>query len=285
MAKRLTAKPVIEEIKSSLTEQTAAFLERTRRKPKLAVVIVGEDPASKIYVQKKAEAAKRLGFESETIHFVESTDPKKVLKMIDYLNQDPKTDGILIQRPLPPQFEESQVLSWVSPGKDVDGFHPYNVGSLALGFPQLVSCTPLGIIRLLEFYNFKFEGKTACVVGRSSIVGKPIAQLLLQKNMTLIHCHRKSQPLSTFTKQADLLVAAAGQPKLIQKEDVKPGATVVDVGIHRLKDGTLCGDVDEELVSQQAAAITPVPGGIGPMTIHLLLENTLKAALKNEDEK
>ncbi len=280
--KRLISKPYIEKFQIQLIKDVAAFKYKTQRPPKLCVLLVGEDPASIIYTNKKATTAKKLGFESENIHFHADTDPTEVKKVVAQLNQDPKVDGILIQRPLPKQFNEQEILEWVDPDKDVDGFHPINAGRLSLGLKGLISCTPLGVIELLKFYDYEFSGKIACVVGRSHIVGKPMAQLLLKENATLIQCHSHTKHLETWTRQADLLIVAAGKAKLIQPKHVKEGAVVVDVGIHRTENGKLCGDVDFESVSQIASAVTPVPGSVGPMTIQMLLANTLLAARRKE---
>lgn len=273
----LEAKPVREQSFEETRTRTQAFLKAQGRPPKLAVVLVGEDPASVIYTTRKGEAAVQVGMAHETIRFPASATPREVLSKITALNRDPKVDGILIQRPLPPQFDEKEVLLWVDPSKDVDAFHPLNAGMLYLGLPTFLPCTPAGIMRLLKHYKISPDGKLACVVGRSSIVGKPMQTLLLQANATVIQCHSKTKDLASFTTQADLLIVAAGKPHLIGAKEIKKGATVIDVGIHRDKAGKIQGDVDTQSAAKVAGALTPVPGGVGPMTIAMLLENTLLA--------
>lgn len=274
----LKAKPVADAIKAHLKKEVRQFQESAGRAPKLVVILVGEDPASIIYTSKKTKTAEELGFESETMRLPASTDPSELKRVVERLNADAATDGILIQRPLPKSYDEKEVLLWVNPEKDVDAFHPENLGRLNEGLPGLVSCTPSGVMELLKHYEIEISGRTACVVGRSIIVGKPMAALLLRENATLIQCHSKTADLEKFTKQADILVAAAGKPGLITGKHIKPGAVVVDVGIHRTQEGKLVGDVDFETASKVASAITPVPGGVGPMTITMLLKNTLQAA-------
>ncbi len=275
----LSASPLVEKKKAALQHGTAAFRKTKGRAPKLVVVLVGEDPASKIYTSKKTETARTLGFEGENFSFPESVSPEIVRRKIDTLNLDPTVDGILVQRPLPSQFQEKEVLEWIVPHKDVDGFHPENVGRLAAGLPCLRACTPSGILSLLDHYQIKLSGKLACVLGRSATVGKPMAQLLLQRDSTVIQCHSKTTDLEKLTKMADVLVVAIGKPKFLHGDAVKSGATVIDVGIHRSgNSASLCGDVDFESVSKIAGALTPVPGGVGPLTIYTLLENTLQAA-------
>ncbi|MGE0615866.1 MAG: bifunctional 5,10-methylenetetrahydrofolate dehydrogenase/5,10-methenyltetrahydrofolate cyclohydrolase [Bacteriovoracia bacterium] len=274
----LPAKPVSEKIRATVKTEAAQFAKLHGRKPKLVVVLVGEDPASVIYTAKKGEACESVGFAHETIRLSADATPQEAKTVIDRLNADPAVDGILIQRPLPKTYREEDVSYWVTPAKDVDAFHPENVGRLSLGLSCLQPCTPTGVMEILEHAGVKLDGKTVCVVGRSSIVGKPMATLLMQKNATLLHCHSRTQNLETYTRQADVLVAAAGKPKLITEKHCKPGAVVIDVGIHRLPGGKVCGDVDAESVSRVASALTPVPGGVGPMTITILLRNTLLAA-------
>jgi methylenetetrahydrofolate dehydrogenase (NADP+)/methenyltetrahydrofolate cyclohydrolase len=285
MPQLLFAKPVAESIYTELKKKIADFTKRYSRTPKLVVVLVGEDPASIIYTTKKTKEAQALGMESENLKFPASVDPKTVLRKIEELNLDPKVDGVLIQRPLPGQFDSTAALSWVAPEKDVDCFHPENVGRLTLGLEGPKSCTPFGVMKLLSHYGISVAGKKACVVGRSAIVGKPMAALLLNADATLIQVHSRTSNLTELTKQADVLVVAAGKPKMIRAEHVKSGAVVIDVGIHRQNDGKLCGDVDFESVSATASAITPVPGGVGPMTIATLLSNTVDAAFAREKRK
>ncbi len=275
---KLTAKPVTMALEALLRARIAQVSQRRGAPPKLAVVLVGDHPASQIYVQKKGETALSLGIGSETVRMPATATPDQVRAEVERLNQDPSVDGILIQRPLPPAFLEEEVLYWIHPDKDVDAFHPENTGRLVLGLPCFQPCTPAGILKLLDHYGISPAGKTACVVGRSSIVGKPMATLLLQRNATVLHCHSRTPDLATFTRQADLLIVAAGKQGLIDGSYVKPGAVVVDVGIHRTAEGKVVGDCDAASVAQVAQAMTPVPGGVGPMTIAMLLENTVWAA-------
>ena len=275
---KLAAKPIAESIRTEVSIRAKNFLQTYGRTPKLSVILVGDDPGSVIYTQKKGEMAVQLGMNHETLHFPKEVDPLIVRKTVEDLNHDPLVDGILIQRPLPPQFNEKEVLYWVSPEKDVDAFHPLHAGELLLGLPTLLPCTPAGIMELLRFYQIQPSGKLACIVGRSSIVGKPMASLLLNADATLLHVHRKTPHLQSITKQADILIVAAGRRHLIDSSYVKPGAVVIDVGIHRTESGKLTGDVDFESVSTVASALSPVPGGVGPMTIALLMRNTVQAA-------
>ena len=274
----LRAKPIVAAIKSGLQERVKKFKEAHSRAPKLVVVLVGNDPASVIYTTNKGKAALAVGMEHETLEFPVQIQPSKLKAAIQELNDNPNVDGILIQRPLPKNFSEQEVQTWIHPSKDVDAFHPENAGRLFLGVDCLTPCTPAGIMEILKHYKANLTGKIACVVGRSSIVGKPIAQLLMQADATIIHCHSKTQNLAHWTKQADVLVVAAGKRHLIKKSHVKEGAIVIDVGIHRGPDGKVTGDVDFVDASTVASAITPVPGGVGPMTINMLLLNTMKAA-------
>lgn len=285
MSQRLTAKPVMAEMNQRTQERVRLFTQTFRRKPKLSVILVGEDPASVIYTSKKGERAVAVGMDHETIRFPAHTDPSEVFKRVKELNNDPHVDGILIQRPLPSTFKEEEVLYWIAPEKDVDAFHPVNVGKLQLGLPCFQPCTPAGVMEILKHYKIPLEGKQACVIGRSSIVGKPMAALLLQANATVFHCHSRTQNLSEITQKADIIVVAAGKKRLLSGKDFKPGSVVIDVGMHRENNGKLCGDVDFESTVQIVEAITPVPGGVGPMTITLLLENTIWAAEQKEEGK
>ncbi len=250
------------------------------RKPCLRVIIVGDDPASAIYVANKEKLAVELGIDAKTIRFPVTATSQEVEASIKKINSDASVDGILIQRPLPKSFREEEVLLWVSPDKDVDAFHPETVGRMSLGLTGFHPCTPSGCLKLLEFYGYSLAGKTACVVGRSSIVGKPLTVMLLAKDVTVIHCHSKTQNLEHFTRQADFLFVAVGKPHLVGKNHVKPGAVVIDIGINKSLTGKTVGDVDFDAISSVASAATPVPGGIGPMTILGLMENTLEAARK-----
>ena len=246
-------------------------------KPKLAVIIVGENPASKIYVNLKQKRANAIGMESIVIPLPENITQEALLEHIDILNEDTSINGILVQMPLPKHIDPEAVISRISPFKDVDGFHPINVGLLDTGStPYASPCTPTGIIRLLNEYKIDITGKHAVIIGRSNIVGKPMAQMLLAKNATVTICHSKTQNLESFVKNADILVSAVGKAGIITKDIVKPNAIVIDVGISKDSDGKIKGDVDFETVQHTAGAITPNPGGVGPMTIAMLLENTYR---------
>lgn len=247
--------------------------------------MVGDHAASELYVANKEKLAGEIGMDAATLKFADSATPEEVSTEIAKLNADPSVDGILIQRPLPKNFREEEVLLWVHPDKDVDAFHPETVGRMSLGLPAFLPCTPAGCLKLLDFYGYDLAGKVACVVGRSSIVGKPLAQLLLQRDATVLHCHSRTKDLATFTRQADFLFVAVGKPEMIRAEHLKPGAVVVDVGISKDAQGKTVGDVDFPSASTVASAITPVPGGIGPMTILGLLENTLASAKAAEKRK
>ncbi|MCD6183897.1 MAG: bifunctional methylenetetrahydrofolate dehydrogenase/methenyltetrahydrofolate cyclohydrolase FolD, partial [Thermovirga sp.] len=231
--------------------------------------------ASKVYVGQKEKACKEVGFESFLYRLPEETTQQELLELVAKLNEDPKVHGILVQLPLPKHLNETEVIEAIRPEKDVDGFHPMNLGKLVAGLPCTVPCTPKGIMYLLEYYGIEIEGKNAVVVGRSNIVGKPVAHLLLQKNATVTICHSRTKNLEAITQEADILVVAAGRPHFITQHMVKKGAVVVDVGINRLESG-LVGDVDFDGVRMKASWITPVPGGVGPMTIAMLLQNTLE---------
>jgi len=246
--------------------------------PGLAVIIVGEDPASRIYVANKVKACAELGLHSEHIVMSADTPEATLLARIAALNADPKIHGILVQLPVPKHIDSSKVLEAISPDKDVDGFHPMNVGALVTGNTRFPPCTPYGAMKLLEKCGVSIEGKHAVVVGRSNIVGKPMALMLLQQNATVTICTSKTVDLARFTRNADILVVAIGKAKMITGDMIKPGAVVIDVGINRLPDGKLCGDVDFDSAKEVAGWITPVPGGVGPMTITMLMANTVQAA-------
>ena len=258
-------------------KERAALLASKGVKPGLAVVLVGDDPASQVYVRQKEKACDEVGFASFMRYLPASTDERELLDLIDGLNSDPAVHGILVQLPLPKHIDKDRVAEAIRPEKDVDGFHPINVGRLTLGIETMEPCTPKGIVYLLEHYGIDIEGKRAVVVGRSNIVGKPASILLLSRNATVTVCHSRTKDLAGVTRQADILVAATGKPKMINSSMVKGGAVVVDVGITRTQSG-LIGDVDFDAVKEVASYITPVPGGIGPMTIAMLLLNALKAA-------
>jgi len=244
----------------------------------LAVIRVGDHSASRVYVRNKIAACGEAGIYSQDIQLPATTEESTLLRQIGLLNAEPRIHGILVQLPLPQGLSSDRVLEAISPLKDVDGFHPTNVGLLAIGHPRFVPCTPLGVMRLLEHEGINPESRHAVVVGRSNIVGKPMALLLLHKGATVTICNSKTPDLGAMTREADILVVAAGKPSLIRGEMVKPGATVIDVGINRLADGRLVGDVDFQSVQGTAARVTPVPGGVGPMTIAMLLENTIASA-------
>ena len=244
---------------------------------KLAVILVGDDSASKIYVRNKSKACQDVGVEYEEILLSSDTTMEKLLDVIDELNNRKDVNGILLQSPIPKHLDIREAFNAIDYKKDVDGFHPINVGKLAIGEDCFVSCTPAGVMRMLEEYKIDIEGKHAVVIGRSNIVGKPLAQCLLNKNATVTICHSRTKNLGEITKQADILVAAIGKPKFVTADMVKEGAVVIDVGINRNEDGKLVGDVDYQNVESKAAYITPVPGGVGPMTIAMLMENVVKS--------
>ena len=246
--------------------------------PKFAVILVGEDPASKIYVRNKNKACVEIGIEYEEHVLKQDTTMEELLRLIDKLNKDKSINGILLQSPLPQHLDINEALKQIDYKKDVDGFNPVNVGKLSLGQDCFVSCTPYGIIKMLEEYKIPIEGKNAVIIGRSNIVGKPLIQCLLSKNATVTVCHSKTQNIEEITKNSDIIIAAMGKPKFLKGNMVKQGATVIDVGINRGEDGKLTGDVDFENVSPKASYITPVPGGVGPMTITMLMNNVIKAA-------
>ncbi|MDB5949247.1 MAG: 5,10-methylene-tetrahydrofolate dehydrogenase/methenyl tetrahydrofolate cyclohydrolase [Massilia sp.] len=247
-------------------------------RPALSVILVGEDAASRVYVRNKVAACERTGIRSEMLHYPGDIEPAVVLARIAELNADPDMHGILVQLPLPRQFDEQAVLAAISADKDVDGFHAENVGALNQGAPRFIPCTPYGVMKMLEKRAVELKGKEAVIVGRSNIVGKPMAALLLAKGATVTICHSQTADLAFHTRRADILVAAVGRPLMITGSMIKPGAVVIDVGINRMGDGRLCGDIDFDSVQPLASLITPVPGGVGPMTITMLLTNTVEAA-------
>jgi methylenetetrahydrofolate dehydrogenase (NADP+)/methenyltetrahydrofolate cyclohydrolase len=268
-------------LSAKLREQLAERAAACKAKgvtPCLAVILVGEDPASQVYVRNKVNGCEKTGIRSIKDVYAPDVDPKVVLDRIAELNADPNVHGILVQLPLPRHFNADAVLEAISPEKDVDGFHAENVGALMQGNPRFIPCTPYGVMKMLESENVPLKGAEAVIVGRSNIVGKPMSMLLLAKSCTVTVCHSQSKDLKFHTKRADILVAAVGRAKMITGDMVKPGAVVIDVGINRLPDGKLCGDVDFESAKEVAGVITPVPGGVGPMTITMLLTNTLESA-------
>ena len=248
----------------------------------LAVIIVGEDPASKVYVANKKKACEALGIISEEYALPESTTEQELLDLIESLNNKKSINGILCQLPLPRHLDEKLIINSILPEKDVDAFHPHNVGRIMIGDYDFVPCTPAGIMEMLKFENIEVEGKTCVVIGRSNIVGKPMGMLLLHKNGTVTICHSRTRDLKEICLTADILVAAVGKPHFVTEDMVKEGAVVIDVGIHRTENG-LCGDVDFDNVSKKASWVTPVPGGVGPMTIAMLMQNTLTAAKRQNN--
>ncbi|EJL6397096.1 bifunctional 5,10-methylene-tetrahydrofolate dehydrogenase/5,10-methylene-tetrahydrofolate cyclohydrolase [Vibrio cidicii] len=264
-------------VRSEVAARVKARVEAGLRAPGLAVVLVGEDPASQVYVGSKRRACEEVGFVSKSFDLPASTSEKALLELIDELNNDAQIDGILVQLPLPAGIDTTQVLERIHPEKDVDGFHPYNVGRLAQRIPKLRSCTPKGIMTLIERYNIPTHGKHAVIVGASNIVGRPMTLELLLAGCTTTTCHRFTKDLEGHVRQADLLVVAVGKPNFIPGEWIKEGAVVIDVGINRLESGKLVGDIDYNKAREKASFITPVPGGVGPMTVASLIENTMLA--------
>ena len=285
----LSGKELSDNIKSQLAVQVATFPSRYGRVPHLAVVLVGDDPASATYVRNKGRACEKIGIQNSTIHLPAETSEEALLEQIRLLNEDEGVDGILVQLPLPAHIDELKALYAIAREKDVDGFHPENVAALwrrrtePETNPQYcVPCTPRGIIRLLKAANVQIEGKSAVVVGRSNIVGLPTSKLLLNENATVSICHSHTVGLAEITREADILVVAVGKPRFITADMVKKGAVVIDVGIDHGEDGKLCGDVDFEAVKEVASVITPVPGGVGPMTICSLMENTIDCFINRQ---
>lgn len=272
----IDGKKVSSEIKDELKTKVAQ-LKAEGKNVALAVIQVGNDPASSVYVGNKKKACAYIGIESLSYELEEQTTEEELLKLIDKLNRDDKVNGILVQLPLPKHIDENKVIQAISPKKDVDGFHMQNVGALCVGGEGYVSCTPLGIIELLKRSGISIAGKNCVVLGRSNIVGKPMSLLLLRENGTVTVCHSKTQDIKSITRQADILVVAIGRPRFVDETFIKEGAVVIDVGIHRNEDNKLCGDVDFERVAPHTSAITPVPGGVGPMTIAMLMNNCVKS--------
>lgn len=276
MAVILDGKALSAKFRQNIKEETAALKEKTGKAPGIAVILAGDDAASSVYVNSKEKAAIECGFYSVVERISADVTTSDVLKLVEKYNNDEKIHGILVQLPLPSACDEKTILRAIKAEKDVDGFHPYNVGLLNIGEDCLMPCTPFGVMNMMADYGIEIAGKNAVVVGRSNIVGKPIAAMLLKANATVTVCHSKTKDLSGVCANADILVAAIGKAKFIKKEFVKDGAVVIDVGINRV-DGKLCGDVDFEDVKDKCSYITPVPGGVGPMTITTLMQNTLKA--------
>ncbi|WP_300321678.1 bifunctional methylenetetrahydrofolate dehydrogenase/methenyltetrahydrofolate cyclohydrolase FolD [Accumulibacter sp.] len=276
-ARILDGNLLAQKLRADFKTRAEALAARGTR-PGLAVILVGEDAASQVYVRNKVNACAQAAFHSEKIAYPPDVEPRRVLARIAELNADPQIHGILVQLPLPGHFDSEAVLKAIAPEKDVDGFHAENVGALMQGNPRFIPCTPYGIMKFFADAGIELKGKEAVVLGRSNIVGKPMAMLLMQASATVTICHSQTRDLLFHTRRADILVAALGRARFVTAEMVKPGAVVIDVGINRLPDGQLCGDVDFGPVSEIASAITPVPGGVGPMTITMLLANTLEAA-------
>ena len=283
-AQILDGKSISAQIRSKVKQQVDELLAQDQRPPGLAVVLVGENPASEVYVRNKRNACEQVGFKSELIQLAADTSEQALLRLIDDLNQREDMDGILVQLPLPAQIDEERVIERILPTKDVDGFHPYNIGRLTLRMPLLRPCTPKGVMTMLEQTGVDLVGKDAVIIGQSNIVGRPMALELLMAKCTITVCHSKTTDLVEKIRNADIIVAAVGRPKFVQGDWVKPGAIVIDVGINRQQDGKLCGDVDFDAAIENAAWITPVPGGVGPMTVATLLENTLQAAVLHAEE-
>ena len=271
------------QIKSNVAQQISQYVAQGKRAPGLAVILVGADPASQVYVGSKRKSCAEIGITSKSYDLPETTTEQALLELIEELNQDNTVDGILVQLPLPKHIDSTKVIEQISPEKDVDGFHPYNVGRLCQRIPTLRACTPYGVMKLLETTGISFYGKHAVIVGASNIVGRPMALELLLAGCTVTVTHRFTEDLASHIRQADILVVAVGKPKFIKGEWIKEGAVVVDVGINRLE-GKLVGDVEFDIAAQRASYITPVPGGVGPMTVAMLMQNTLSAYEKQQGD-
>ena len=273
----IDGKALAQKMQAELAEKTAKLKEISGQTPGLVVILVGENPASQVYVRNKERSAIAAGFRSEVVRVSDSITQEELLFLINRYNQDPSWNGILVQLPLPAHIDEEAVLLAIDPEKDVDGFHPTNMGRLWSGHPVMIPCTPAGIMEMLREYNVELEGKRAVVIGRSNIVGKPMAQLLLAKNATVTLTHSRTHHLAEIAKQADILIVAIGRGHFVTKDFVKEGAVVIDVGMNRDENGKLIGDVKFDEVAEIASLITPVPGGVGPMTITMLMEQTYQA--------
>jgi methylenetetrahydrofolate dehydrogenase (NADP+)/methenyltetrahydrofolate cyclohydrolase len=274
-AQIISGKAIAENLLNSIKDRIDARLQASKRAPGLAVILIGGDPASSIYVRNKRLACEKVGIRSIAYDLPATTTEAELLALIQQLNNDNSIDGILVQAPLPPHIKDEHVIEAISPNKDVDGFHPYNIGRLAVRQPTLRSCTPFGVIKMLQATNIDLMGMDAVVVGVSNHVGRPMGLELLLAGCTVTSCHRHTKNLGQIIARADLVIAAAGKPGLIKGEWIKPGAIVIDIGINRLADGTIAGDVDFAAAKERAGWITPVPGGVGPMTVATLMENTL----------
>lgn len=278
MARIIDGKAISREVRAEIAAEVVGFKERYCCAPGLAVIIVGNDPASQVYVRNKKRACEEVGFYSESYELPAETTQEELVELVEKLNNVDKINGILVQLPLPKHLDETEILLKIKPEKDVDAFHPYNVGKIMIGNHSLLPCTPAGVMVLLERSGVEISGKKCVVIGRSNIVGKPMAMLLLHANGTPTVCHSRTQNLKEICREADILVASIGKPEFVTADMVKEGAVVVDVGINRLESGKLVGDVAFSEVEPRASYITPVPGGVGPMTITMLLKNTLTAA-------
>jgi methylenetetrahydrofolate dehydrogenase (NADP+) / methenyltetrahydrofolate cyclohydrolase len=277
-AQLIDGKVLSQAVRDKITQEAALLFARSAIKPGLAAILVGHDPASELYVRNKQKACEAVGIYVADHKLPESTTQEELLALIGKVNKDPRIHGILVQLPLPKQIDSKVVLEAVSPEKDADGFHPYNIGRLVEGHPLFEACTPKGIIHMIESTGTGIAGKRAVVVGRSNIVGKPVALMLLHRHATVTVCHSKTKDLPAVCREAEILVVAIGKPRFVTAEMVREGAVVVDVGVNRMPDGKFVGDVDFQGVSAKAAWISPVPGGVGPMTIAMLLQNTLESA-------
>lgn len=280
MAKMINGKEIAARVRAELRDEISALKEKHGVTPGLSVILVGDNPASKVYVRNKSKASEEVGIHSVQYDLPESTSEEELLGLVEKLNNDDSVNGILVQLPLPKHIDSEKVLEAILPSKDVDGFHPYNVGRLMIGAPTLQPCTPYGVMTLLDSTGVDLSGKNAVVVGRSNIVGKPMAMMLLQRNATVTICHSRTSGLEEKIRSAEVLVAAIGKPKFVKGDWVREGSIVIDVGMNKDENGKLCGDVDFEGASRRASFITPVPGGVGPMTIAMLLKNTVESARK-----
>ncbi|WP_163969959.1 bifunctional methylenetetrahydrofolate dehydrogenase/methenyltetrahydrofolate cyclohydrolase FolD [Oceanobacillus halotolerans] len=282
-AEIINGKELAQQLRNEMKKEVLALKESSNITPHLTVILVGDNPASKSYVKGKQKASNEVGISSELIQLPENTTEQELLTTIEDLNQNNSVHGILVQLPLPSHISEQKVIETIEPEKDVDGFHPISVGRMMTGKDTFLPCTPFGIVTMLKSKNIQIEGQHVVIIGRSNIVGKPVGQLLLNENATVTYCHSRTKDLTSYTEQADILIVAIGKAHVIQKQHIKEGAVVIDVGINRLEDGSLTGDVDFDSVVERASFLTPVPKGVGPMTIAMLLKNTIKAAkgLKN----
>ncbi len=278
----IDGKSLANKVQENVAKATERLKQEKNIVPGLAVILIGDDPASQAYVKMKAKACEKVGFYSITHNMPDTISQNEIIATIEMMNDNPRIDGILVQLPLPKHIDTDKIIEVIDPKKDVDGFHPYNVGRLVTGLDGFVACTPLGVMKMFEAYSIALEGKDVCVVGASNIVGKPMASLLINANATVTITHVYTKDLRAHTLAADIIIVGVGLPGLIKADMVKEGAIVIDIGINRLEDGKLVGDVDFPNVSKKCSYITPVPGGVGPMTIAMLLENTLKSAQKRD---